>query len=54
LRLKRSHPPGSIQQYVISGAESEQDVINVVRLAGRGGVQVAGSADPGPDASAAV
>jgi phosphoenolpyruvate carboxylase len=43
--LKRSHPAGSIRQYVISGAESEQDVINVVRLAGRGGVQVAGSAD---------
>ena len=46
--LKRSHPSGSIRQYVISGAESEQDVLNVVRLASRGGVQVEGTAnDPG-------
>jgi len=43
--LKRSHPAESIRQYVISGAESEQDVINVVRLAARGGVLVAGSPD---------
>ena len=31
--LKRSYPAESIRQYVISGAESEQDVITVVRLA---------------------
>ena len=41
--LKRSHPPGSIRQYVISGAESEQDVIQC-RPARRqvGGVQGGG------------
>ena len=47
-RLKQSHPPESIRQYVISGAESEFDVLAVLQLAKRTGVQVAGSAaDPG-------
>ena len=47
-RLKRTHPAGSIRHYIISGAESENDVLSVVRLAKVGGVQIAGSAtDPG-------
>jgi phosphoenolpyruvate carboxylase len=46
--LKRSYPAQSIRNYIISGAESEADVLAVVRLARLGGVQVAGSAtDPG-------
>jgi phosphoenolpyruvate carboxylase len=47
-QLKRTHPPSSIRYYIISGAESESDVLSVVRLAKAGGVQIAGSAaDPG-------
>ena len=46
--LKGTHPTVSIRQYIISGAESENDVLSVVRLAKANGVQVAGSAgDPG-------
>jgi len=46
--LKRSYPSGAIRQYVISGTETEADVLNVVRLAKKAGVQVSGSAkDPG-------
>jgi phosphoenolpyruvate carboxylase len=46
--LKRTYPSQSIRQYIISGAETEEDVINVLRLAEAGGVAVAGSAnDPG-------
>ncbi|HZQ94390.1 MAG TPA: phosphoenolpyruvate carboxylase [Candidatus Sulfotelmatobacter sp.] len=46
--LKGIYPAQSIRQYVISGAESEQDVMHVVHLANLSGVQVAGSAeDPG-------
>src|SRR5579862_156216 len=48
--LKRSYPAQSIQRYIISGAESEQDVLAVIRLARAAGVQVAGSVrgdDPG-------
>ncbi len=46
--LKSTNPAHSIRQYVISGAESEQDVMNVVRLAKTTGVQLAGSSgDPG-------
>ncbi len=41
--LKRTYPAQSICQYIISGAESEQDVLAVVRLAKIGGVQVQGS-----------
>lgn len=44
-KLKRSYPACSIRQYVISGAESEQDVLSVVRLAKLAGVAVAGSKD---------
>jgi phosphoenolpyruvate carboxylase len=46
--LKQSYPAGSIRQYVISGAESEDDVLNVVRLAKLCGVRLAASEfDPG-------
>ncbi len=48
--LKRSYPAQSIRHYVISGAETEQDVLAVMRLAGAAGVRVAGSVgggDPG-------
>ena len=46
--LKRTYPSQSIRHYIISGAESEDDVMNVVRLAKTAGVQLAASAnDPG-------
>ena len=46
--LKRTYPSNSIRNYIISGAESEQDVLAVVRLAKAGGVEISGSAtDPG-------
>jgi len=46
--LKRTYPANSIQRYIISGAESETDVLAVIRLANATGVTVAGSAnDPG-------
>jgi len=47
-KLKRAYPAHSIRHYIISGAESEQDVLAVVRLAKACGVEVAGSnEDPG-------
>ena len=46
--LKQTHPPESLPRYVISGATSAQDVLNVVRLARLGGVRVeGGERDPG-------
>ena len=46
--LKRAYPPESVQQYVISGATSVEDILTVVRLAELAGVQVeAGEGDPG-------
>ena len=46
--LKRTYPPGSIRQYVISGAESEKDVLDVIRLGKFCGIRMAGSpSDPG-------
>jgi phosphoenolpyruvate carboxylase len=42
-RLKQVYPAQSIRQYIISGAESEDDVLNVVRLAKACGVRLAGS-----------
>ena len=46
--LKRTYPASAIRQYVISGTESENDVLHIVRLAKAGGVQIAGSSgDPG-------
>ena len=54
-QLKQTYPAQSIRQYIISGAESEDDVLNVVRLAKACGVSLAGSGvdfclnDPCPD-----
>jgi phosphoenolpyruvate carboxylase len=42
-QLKQTYPVQSIRQYIISGAESEEDVLNVVRLAKTCGVRLAGS-----------
>jgi phosphoenolpyruvate carboxylase len=44
-KLKRSYPAQSIRHYIISGAESENDVLAVVQLAKIAGVQVVGSVD---------
>ena len=41
-QLKRTYPAQSIRQYIISGAESEEDVLSVVRLAKTCGVNLAG------------
>jgi phosphoenolpyruvate carboxylase len=43
-QLKRTLPPESLPCYVISGATSAEDVLNVIRLARIGGVRV--EADP--------
>ena len=43
--LKRTSPPEALPRYVISGATSAEDVLNVVRLARIGGVTVEGSSD---------
>ncbi len=47
--LKQVFPPESIQRYVISGATSAEDIVNVVRLARTGNVTVEGTetGDPG-------
>jgi len=46
--LKRTYPPESICRYVISGTESEDDVLSVLRLAEACGVGVSASKhDPG-------
>ncbi len=47
-KLKQVYPAQSIHQYVVSGAESEDDVLNVVRLAKACGVRLAGSGDHDP------
>lgn len=44
-QLKRRNPPQSIRQYVISGAEHEDDVLAVVRLAKVAGVHLGGAGD---------
>ena len=45
---KSAREPGAIRYYVISGADSEEDILAVLRLASLAGVRVAGSgADPG-------
>jgi phosphoenolpyruvate carboxylase len=41
--LKREFPPESLPRYIISGATSAEDVLNVVRLARLGGVRVEGA-----------
>ena len=43
--LKKAYPAHSIRQYIISGAESEADVLNVVELAKKTGVQLAATSD---------
>ncbi len=46
--LKRNYPPEAIQSYVISGAQSVEDVLTLVRLLELSGVQVeATEEDPG-------
>jgi phosphoenolpyruvate carboxylase len=46
--LKRVSPPESLPRYIISGATSAEDILNVVRLARLGGITVEGSSeDPG-------
>ena len=46
--LKQTFPAQSIQRYIISGAETEEDVLAVIRLAKATGVTVEGSPnDPG-------
>jgi len=46
--LKRLYPAQSIRNYIISGTEREEDVMNVVRLAEVTGVRIAASEqDPG-------
>jgi phosphoenolpyruvate carboxylase len=44
--LKRTYVPESLPRYVISGATSAEDILNVIRLARLGGVHVEGSTDP--------
>jgi phosphoenolpyruvate carboxylase len=44
--LKRVYVPESLPRYVISGATSAEDILNVIRLARLGGVRVEGSFDP--------
>ncbi len=44
-KLKQVYPAQSIRQYIISGAESEDDVLNLVRLTKACGVRLAGSGD---------
>ncbi|HEY1660132.1 MAG TPA: phosphoenolpyruvate carboxylase [Candidatus Sulfotelmatobacter sp.] len=41
--LKQKYPAGSIQQYIISGAEDETDVLNLVRLVSLCGLTLAAS-----------
>ncbi|GAC1427949.1 MAG: phosphoenolpyruvate carboxylase [Terriglobales bacterium] len=43
--IKKTYPPKSIRQYVISGAESEQHVLAVLKLAKIAGVKVKASGD---------
>ncbi|MGA9039957.1 MAG: phosphoenolpyruvate carboxylase [Terriglobales bacterium] len=44
-RMKKTYPPTAIRNYVISGAESEEDIFAVLRLAKICGVQIAASGD---------
>jgi phosphoenolpyruvate carboxylase len=44
--LKRVYVPESLPRYVISGATSAEDVLNVIRLARLGGVRVEGCVGP--------
>lgn len=44
-RLKKVYPPQAIRAYIISGAESEDDIFAVARIASVCGVQIAASGD---------
>src|SRR5713226_3061881 len=44
-KLKKTYPCSAIRNYIISGAESEDDVLGVTRLAAMNDVQVAASGD---------
>jgi phosphoenolpyruvate carboxylase len=44
-KLKKAYPCSAIRNYIISGAESEEDVLVVTRLAAMNDVQVAASGD---------
>jgi phosphoenolpyruvate carboxylase len=47
-KLKQTYPPNAIQNYVISGTESKEDVLAVLKMAKLCGVRLAGSdSDPG-------
>ncbi len=47
-RLKRQYPPEAIRYFIISNAQSECDIFNVIRLGALSGIVVAGSEnDPG-------
>jgi phosphoenolpyruvate carboxylase len=45
VQLKCSYPPQAICRYIISGAESEGDILALLRLAKSSGVQLCGSKD---------
>jgi phosphoenolpyruvate carboxylase len=45
VKLKKDYPACAIRNYIISGAESEDDVFAVTKLAAKCGVQIAASAD---------
>ncbi len=49
--LKQTFAPESLRRYVISGATSVDDILNVIRLARLGGVSVEGSRVPTPASS---
>ena len=47
-QLKKTYPPEAIRYFIVSNAQSEQDVFNVIRLAALSGTSVAGTDnDPG-------
>jgi phosphoenolpyruvate carboxylase len=43
--LKKTYPPGAIRNYVISGVESSEDIISLLRLAEATGVSLAAQGD---------
>jgi len=45
VRIKKIYPPQSIRNYIISGAESDRDVLDVIHLAKLAEVRLAGSPD---------
>jgi phosphoenolpyruvate carboxylase len=45
LNLKKTYPPGAIRNYVISGVETSDDILAILRLAGTTGVSLAAEGD---------